>query len=96
MRQPGAILEMVAELRSQLPPLPALVSDADERTRWLSAMRDLIAALPTTRQRTACVIQLADDLVTLRYPGLPLSMAAAWLCDQFGIPVEAMALEEET
>ena len=89
------LLAMFDELRTQLPPLPALVSDADARTQWLSAMRQVVQALPTKRQRTAAVIQLADDLVTSRYPGLPLAMACAWLCDQFGIPAEEMALEEE-
>lgn len=87
------LCEMYTELRAQLPPLPALVSDADSRTQWLHAMREVVQALPTKRQRTACVIQLADDLVTLRYPGLPLSMATAWLCGQFGI--EDLTLEED-
>ena len=90
-----AISEMYTELRAQLPPLPALVSDADARATWLSAMRELIQALPTRAQRTAAVIQVADDLVTRRYPGLPVSMATAWLCGQFGIAQEEMQLEEE-
>jgi len=61
------VMEMFTELRAQLPPLPALVSDADARTNWLSAMRELIQALPTRQQRAAAVIQLADDLVTRRW-----------------------------
>jgi hypothetical protein len=88
-------MEMFTELRAQLPPLPALVSDADARTNWLSAMRELIQALPTRQQRAAAVIQLADDLVTRRYPGMPLSMAVIWLCGQFGIAPEEMTLDEE-
>ena len=89
------VLDMFEELRTQLPPLPALVSDADARTRWLSAMQTIILSLPTKRQRTACVIQVADDLVTLRYPGLPIGMVAVWLCQQFGMEPSELNLEEE-
>ena len=89
------VMEMITELRAQLPPLPALVSDADARTQWLSAMRELVLAMPTHRQRCACIIQIADDLTTLRYPGLPISMVVSWLCGQWGIAPEEMTLEEE-
>ena len=89
------LLAMFTELRAQLPPLPDLVSDGDARSAWLSAMRGVIQALPTRQQRAAAVIQLADDLVTLRYPGMPLSMAVGWLCGQFGIAPEDMILEDE-
>ena len=95
MKELDCVMEMYTELRAQLPPLPDLVSDADARTQWLYAMRGMIHALPTRAQRTAAVIQLADDLVTRRYPGMPLSMATAWLCGQFGIEPEEMTLEEE-
>jgi hypothetical protein len=90
------ICEMIAELRTQLPPLPELISSGDARQHWLHAMGGLIRALPTRQQRTAAVIQAADDLVTLRYPGLPISMVTAWLCGQWGIEPEEMTLEEET
>lgn len=82
------VLEMFDELRKQLPALPALVSDADARDHWISAMGTIIRAMPTEAQRTAAVILVANDLVTLRYPGLPLPMACAWLCGQFGIQFE--------
>lgn len=91
-----ALNEMFTELRQQLPPLPALASDADARENWLHAMGELIRELPTRQQRTAAVIQAADDLVTLRYPVLPLSLVVEWLCGQWGIAPEEMPLEEET
>jgi hypothetical protein len=91
-----AISEMFTELRQQLPPLPDLISNGDARQNWLHDMRLLIQALPTRQQRAAAVIQVADDLCTLRYPGLPLSMAVSWLCGQFGIAPEEMTIEEET
>ena len=90
-----AISEMFTELRQQLPPLPDLISNGDARQNWLHDMGQLIQALPTRAQRSAAVIQLADDLVTRRYPGLPLTMVVAWLCGQFGIEPEDMTLDEE-
>ena len=79
------IQELFNELRSQLPPLPSLVSNADARMAWLSGMAQIIAALPTAEQRWACVVLLANDLVTLRYPGMPLSMAYGWLAKELGV-----------
>ncbi len=79
------IQEMFNELRSQLPPLPSLNCDADARTNWLSGMAQIIAAMPTPEQRWACVVLLANDLVTLRYPGMQLSMAYSWLAKELGV-----------
>ena len=76
--------ELFAELRSQLPPLPALVSDADARQNWLYAMRQILQAMPP-EQRWGCTVLLADDLITQRYPGMPLSMAYGWLAKEFGV-----------
>ena len=85
MTSTDAVQEMFNELRSQLPPLPSLNSDADARTNWLSGMAQIIQALPSAEQRWACVVLLANDLVTLRYPGMPLSMAYAWLAKELGV-----------
>lgn len=85
MTSTDAVQEMFNELRSQLPPLPSLVSNADARMAWLSGMAQIIAALPTAEQRWACVVLLANDLVTLRYPGMPLPMAYGWLAKELGV-----------
>ena len=86
---------MFQELRAQLPPLPALISDGDARQQWLQGMRSMIQSMPTQRQRAAAVILLSNDLITMRYPGMPLATACKWLCEQFGLTFEALDLQDE-
>jgi hypothetical protein len=64
---------MFDELRRDLPPLPALVSDGDQLQQWLTAMRQVIQAMDTPERRQAATILVADDFVRFRYPWLPLS-----------------------
>ena len=85
---------MFTELRAQLPPLPSLVSDGDLRCHWLSAMRQLLQAMPP-EPRWACTVLLANDLVTTRYHGMPLSMAYGWLAKEFGVEDLTRPQEEE-
>ena len=75
---------MFEELRSQLPPLPHM-SHGDERVAWLSAVKQVVRAMPPTQQRACCVL-LADDLVKFRYPGMQLSLAYAWLSKELEVP----------
>lgn len=76
-----SLYAMFDELRRDLPPLPALVSDGDQRQQWLTAMRQVIQSM-TPCQAQAATIILADDVVRFRYPGMPLSFAYAWLREQ--------------
>ena len=74
---------MFEELRRDLPPLPHM-SQGDERVAWLSAVKQVVQAMPPTQQWACCVL-LADDLVKFRYPGMELSMAYAWLSKELEV-----------
>ena len=77
--------EMFTELRRDLPSLPHLAC-GDERVAWLSAVKQVIHAMPTPEQQWACCVLLANDLIIHRYPGLELSVAYGWLAKELEVP----------
>ena len=90
------MMELFAEHRANLPPLPSLISDGDQRATWMRDMKDLLQAMRPA-PRAACLILVANDLVTLRYPGMRLDFAVRFLCREFGMSVEELAvLAQET
>lgn len=86
MNRPNDCLQaMFEELRTTIPPLPALLSDADARQGWLSSVALVIGAMKKPAQQWAALTVLAQDLVTTRYPDLPLALAYGVLAEQCGL-----------
>ena len=78
------LMSLFEELRRDMPGLPALISNADQRETWLEAMKQVIRAMPPGQQLTA-VMDVSRDLQARCYPSMPPSMLFCWLCGQFGI-----------
>lgn len=70
------------ELRTQLPPLPAMMTDGDRRTTWLANLAQVLQAMKTPEQQWACLTDIADHLNATQYPGLPLAVTYGWLAQQ--------------
>lgn len=83
--QTDVLQAMYEELRATLPPLPALISDADRRSAWLAHLAQVVGAMQSPEQQWAALVQISNDLVTTRYPGLPMALAYAWLAQQCGL-----------
>ena len=80
-------MSLFAELRRDMPGLPALISDGDARSTFLAAMKQVIMAMPREQQLISVVL-VARDLQARCYPSLPITMLSGWLCGQFGISHE--------
>jgi hypothetical protein len=72
---------MFEELRRDLPALPHSANLYEHNT-WIAACRQVVRAMTTEEQRWAACVILADDLMTLRYPSLPLAFVYGWLQTQ--------------
>jgi hypothetical protein len=84
MMSADCLQNLFAELRLDMPGLPVLISDADARTTWLEAMKQVIRAMPRGQQYSA-LVDVSHDLQARCYPSLPSSMLFCWLCGQFGM-----------
>lgn len=96
MNDHDVLTVLYAELRDTMPSLPSLVSDADARMTWLAHVAQVVQAMPTPTQQWACLTDLADLLVTTRYPGMPIMTAYHWLARECRLEhVLAQAREEQ-
>ena len=64
-----SLLVLLDDVRASRPP----IWQADEWGRWLQAIAQCIAAVPTAERRWACCVLVAQDLSTAM-PGMPMSV----------------------
>ena len=78
-------LEMLEELRAQGRTIQPW--QADEREQYLTAVVQVICALPTPSQQWAAMVLVANDLC-LQFPGMPLAMAFLAIQQRMGVVAE--------